>query len=256
MNFAELTSGDLSLAFQRDVAVLLPTGSVEQHGPHLPVGTDGLIAERLALAAAGRLADECVVLPTLWYGFSPHHMSFPGTVTVAAGTYLRLVAEIAESLYAHGVRRLVILNGHGGNSAPLKMIAAELARAHGKSPSVVTYWDLIAAEAGDFFEEPELVCGHACALETSLALHLFPEAVRRELIPERSGETGPHMFGRAGPAEGLDFRNYSSNGVIGDPSLATADLGRRLFDLIIERLVRNLSPGSPGRVGPGQGETS
>ena len=241
MNFAEQTSGDLSLAFTREALVLLPTGSVEQHGPHLPVGTDGMIAERLAVAVAAQMPDRCLVLPTLWYGFSPHHMSFPGTVTVAAGTYLGVTGEIAASLYAHGVQHLAFLNGHGGNSAPLKVLAAELARAHGKSPLVVTYWDLVAAEIGDFFEEPDQVCGHACALETSLALHLFPEAVKPERIPGPSGKAGPHMFAGAGVAHGLDFRHFSDNGVIGDPSLATADLGRRQFELIVERLVAALS---------------
>jgi creatinine amidohydrolase len=239
VRYVDLASPQLAAAFKSgQVTVILPVGSIEQHGPHLPVGMDALMAEQLATAAADRLGDAFLVLATLWYGYSPHHMSFPGTVTLSAQTYLRLITEIAGSLYAHGQRELVILNGHGGNIGPLRTVIAEIARVHGRSPRVITYWELISQEIGKIFEHPELVCGHACALETSLALHLFPSTVHREAIPShRSGEAGPHMFGSNTIVEGLDFGRYSSNGVIGEPSLGTAEIGARLFELIVTGLV-------------------
>ena len=249
--YVDLTSPELGAAFKSgQVAVILPVGSIEQHGPHLPVGMDALMAEQLATAAAARLGDAFLVLASLWYGYSPHHMSFPGTVTLSAQTYLRLIAEIAGSLYQHGLRDLVILNGHGGNIGPLRTVIAEITRVHGRSPRVITYWELISQEIGKFFEHPELACGHACALETSLALHLFPKTVDREAIPaHRSGEAAPHMFGSNPVVEGLDFGKYSSNGVIGEPSLATAEIGAELFELIVIELVAALKshvrPGPP-----------
>jgi creatinine amidohydrolase len=243
IRYADLTSADLRTAFTRRASVLLPVGSVEQHGPHLPVGTDTLIAQQLAIAVAERLGDRCIVLPPLWYGESPHHMSFAGTITLRADTYLRVISEIAGSLYQHGLQSLVILNGHGGNIGPLRTVVADLARTHGRSPRVVTYWDAIDAEIAEFFDQPELACGHACALETSLALHLFSDLVRRDQIPaQRSGDRGPHMFGRKPVVEGLDFGVYSANGVIGDPSQGTAERGQRLFERLVHNLVEILRP--------------
>jgi creatinine amidohydrolase len=242
MRYNDKTSPDLRDLFAREVTVLLPTGSVEQHGPHLPVGTDAMIAEALALAVVERLSPECLVLPALWYGFAPHHMSFTGTVTLRAETYLALIGDISRSILGHGVKQLVILNGHGGNVAPLRMLSAELARDCGRAPLIVTYWETINREIHEIFAEPELVCGHACALETSLALHLFPEAVRRQAIPAgRSGDSGPHMFGTSGPFEGLDFGKFSANGVIGDPSLGSAEIGARLFALLADKLTTTVA---------------
>lgn len=241
--YAELTSGDLRTAFAAGASVLLPLGSVEQHGPHLPVGTDTLIAHQLAMAVGERMGDQCIVLPPLWYGDSPHHMSFPGTITLRAETYLRVISEIAGSLYQHGLQNLLILNGHGGNIGPLRTVVADLAREHGRSPRVVTYWDVLDLEIREFFEQPELACGHACALETSLALHLFPQMVRTDQIPkQRSGDRGPHMFGGKPVVEGLDFGVYSANGVIGDPSQGSAERGQRLFERIVHQLVEILRP--------------
>jgi creatinine amidohydrolase len=239
VRYVDRTSPQLDAAFKSgQVTVILPVGSIEQHGPHLPVGMDALMAEQLAAAAAARLGDAVLVLATLWYGYSPHHMSFPGTITLSAKTYLAVIAEIAGSLYEHGLKDLVILNGHGGNIAPLRTVIAEIARIHGRSPRVITYWELISQEIGKIFEHPELACGHACALETSLALHLFPATVHKDAIPaHRSGEAGPHMFGSRPVLEGLDFGKYSSNGVIGEPSLGTAAIGARLFELIVTGLV-------------------
>jgi creatinine amidohydrolase len=242
MRYADETSPSLRDLFRRGVGVVLPTGSVEQHGPHLPLGTDALIAEALAHAVVARLSANCLVLPTLWYGFAPHHMSFKGTVTLRAETYLALVGDISRSIFGHGVGQLVILNGHGGNVAPLRMLSADLARECGQAPLIVTYWETINREIHDIFAEPELVCGHACALETSLALHLFPLEVRRDAIPAgRSGESGPHMFGASSAFEGLDFGKFSANGVIGDPSLASAEVGARLFTLLVDRLTAILA---------------
>jgi creatinine amidohydrolase len=242
MRYSDETSPDLRDRFAGGVTVLLPTGSVEQHGPHLPVGTDAMIAEALAHAVVERLSPDCLVLPALWYGFAPHHMSFSGTVTLAAETYLALVRDISRSVISHGVSQLVILNGHGGNVAPLRMLSAELARDCGRAPLIVTYWETINREIHEIFAEPELVCGHACALETSLALHLFPQLVRRQAIPAgRSGESGPHMFGTSGAFEGLDFGRFSANGVIGDPSLASPEVGARLFTLLTDKLTSTVA---------------
>src|SRR6187402_563877 len=143
MRFEELTSPEVA-ALDRDRTVLiLPLGSVEQHGRHMPLGTDTMLAHAVSLAAAGQLADVAV-LPPPWYGFSAHHMRFAGTVTLRAETMHALVEDIAASVVAHGFRRLVLLNGHGGNNGIIDVLASKLGhRFHGKARiAALTYFQL------------------------------------------------------------------------------------------------------------------
>jgi creatinine amidohydrolase len=211
--------------------VLLPAGSTEQHGPHLPVGTDAMIAT--ALGEAVSTDRQVLLLPTLWLGYSPHHMSFAGTITLSLSTYVRVLDELVDSLGPN--RPMLILNGHGGNIGPLTSFVSESQRVRGHSPRVLTYWDVIAKDIGDFFDAED--CGHACALETSLALHLFPQHVRTDLIPPGiRGQAGPHMFAPRSIVRGDDFRRYDETGVIGTPSKAGPEVGAKLFSLLVKRL--------------------
>src|SRR4029450_7853709 len=136
----ENTSPILATAVARDPVCLLPVGSVEQHGNHIPVGCDANSAAAVALrAAAGLETSErpVLVLPTLWYGYSPHHMPFAGTITLRSETFLSVVQDVLDSLLGQGVRRAVILNGHGGNVSSLDVGASRLGpRWRGRARSV------------------------------------------------------------------------------------------------------------------------
>src|SRR5215207_7379126 len=110
MRWEELSVPEIDALDRERTVVVLPVGSVEQHGRHMPVGTDTILAHSLSLAAAQALAGRVAVLPPPWYGFSAHHMRFAGTVTLRAETMLALVEDISASIVAHGFRRLLILN--------------------------------------------------------------------------------------------------------------------------------------------------
>ena len=125
MQWQDLTWSDID-ALDRDRTIaVLPVGSVEQHGRHMPTGTDTLLAAAVA-AAAARQFDNAIVLPPPWYGLSAHHLHFPGTVSLHASTMMALVEDIVASVIGHGFRRMVIVNGHGGNGGVIDVLAATL----------------------------------------------------------------------------------------------------------------------------------
>lgn len=191
-----LLLNELTRAEAREAAgsalVLLPTGATEQHGPHLPVGTDSMVVEAVAREAAARVrpAILALVAPTLAFGSSPHHLQFGGTMSVSTETYYRLICDLLESLAEGGFRRIFIVNGHGGNSELVQLAARDVALRREIAVAAGSYWTiawehLTAEGAGKVGHLP----GHAGAFETSLVAALRPELVR-EPRPER--ELDPH----------------------------------------------------------------
>jgi creatinine amidohydrolase len=243
--WAELTWPEIAAATERDPVVILPLGSIEQHGPHLPLATDTDIGVALADAAA-EMADgrgvPVMVMPPVWTGYSPHHMDFPGTITLQPETFMAVVGDVAGSLYRHGVRHLLLLNSHGGNIWLAKAAADRIAVQTGRSPIVCTYWHLIADEAQAARRSPPGGMGHACELETSLQLRLDPARVRTDrLASSVIKPTNPYhhaeMFAANRVALYKPFKEYSPSGVIGDPTLATPELGERIFQAAVEAIV-------------------
>lgn len=115
IEWRKLRADQLRERARRDAMVILPVGSIEQHGPHLPVEVDSMLGETVALRAAARLAatEPVLVLPMLWTGLSEHHMSFGGTITLELATFTAVIEDICRSIVRHGFRRIVLLNGHG-----------------------------------------------------------------------------------------------------------------------------------------------
>jgi creatinine amidohydrolase len=193
-----LLLSELTRAQARELAaralVVLPTGATEQHGPHLPVGTDSMAVEAVARGAAERARPgvPALVAPTLPFGSSPHHLPFGGTMSVSTETYYRLICDLLESLAEGGFRRIFIVNGHGGNSELVQLAARDVALRRDVAVGAGSYWtiawaQLTAAGAGKVGHLP----GHAGAFETSLVAALRPELVReprpeRELSPRAS----------------------------------------------------------------------
>jgi creatinine amidohydrolase len=228
------TSGELAAGEAR--LALVPVGATEQHGPHLPLDTDTLLAAAVADAIVARTPGT-LVGPVIGLGCSTHHLGFPGTVSLSVPAFVATVVDLCRSLAAAGFT-VMLLNGHGGNRAPLGVALIELAgeetRAYG-----MTYWDLlgdvVAEELGPAAPE---ACGHACALETSLMQHLHPDSVRESLIPPDGTPPtwpDPHMFSSEVVEVVRPFEELKADGVVGRPSLATPELGRRLFDAAVER---------------------
>lgn len=216
-------------------AVLLPTGSVEQHGPHLPLGTDVFIAARVAAGIAAERPDVLVAEPVP-YGCSWHHQGFQGTISVRPATFVAVLVDVCESIAGNGALP-ILCNGHYGNKAALDVAAAELA-ARGVRIGAFTYLDHIVEAARALIPEAETAMGHACALETSLALHLWPAAVRVDDVPP--GDTppswpDPHLLGSDRVTVVRPFEELNPTGVVGRPSEATAEIGSALFDDAVAR---------------------
>jgi creatinine amidohydrolase len=188
-----------------ETLLVWPVGALEQHGPHLPVGTDYLTVEWLARNAAQQAAEQIPVLvaPTLPFGSSQHHLPFGGTMSLSTEGYYRIVYELAESLISSGFGKIFIVNGHGGNNELVQLVARDLALKHPVSMAAASYWTvawdaLVALDA----HKPGRLPGHAGAFETSLILALYPDLVQ-EPRPHRDhvASSDPRSFYRPYRAE-------------------------------------------------------
>ena len=231
-------------AFDRDRTVLLlPTGAIEQHGPHLPVDTDIHDASELALRAAAVARVPTLVLPPVWWGMSPHHMGYAGTISLSIETYSALIRDICAAVSRHGFRRILVVNGHGGNVAILAATAMRINEELGLSVGTVSYWHLITRQLREIGTSELGGMGHACEMETSLQLHLRPDLVsmvdaRRDL-PHPLTPLSSIDFRDPGPVfVPLDFRRDTSEGVMGDPTVATAQKGAAIAEAAVEQLAR------------------
>lgn len=184
-----LTSPELG-AIDRAIPVVVAISAVEQHGPHLPVGTDHLIAEHLLTAIDAALGDQVLTLPAAAAGCSDHHTDFPGTLTVRHATLLRQVEDLAASVFCQGFRTLLVLNTHGGNQGIAQVAAERIGARHREAHVAWTsWWRLAGPELTEISQTGPGGTGHACELETSLMLAIAPGLVRMELAPERQNVT-------------------------------------------------------------------
>ena len=216
---------------------VLPIGAVEQHGPHLPLGTDYLFAEAVLDRVLKRLPPELPLarLPVLSYGFSPEHLGFPGTVTLSAETLLAQLEAVGAALSEAGVRRLVLFNAHGGQIALLQVAARQLQQ---RLPALaVLPWFLWSGPPGviDQIPEPERSQGlHAGRLETSLMLALHPELVGPLPSPEPLPQPPAGLSLEGTVPSAWRTRTISQNGVVGDPAGATAEEGEALLEGLVK----------------------
>ena len=232
---------ELEEASREGAMVIVPVGSTEQHGPHLPVDTDIHIAQEIALAVArGMDGFRVLVGPPVWCGLSPYHMSFVGTLTLQFQTFSDLIVDLCSSIVAHGFSKIVLLNGHGGNGA---LLNATIIRLSGLKATVaaVTYWQLIVDELRAIGESELGGVGHACEMETSLELYLRPELVAKELMVEELRVPSTSFAGKDFRAPGAVWyveanRKPSAHGVYGDPTLASATKGERIFKAVVGKL--------------------
>jgi creatinine amidohydrolase len=229
----EMTRDEAGEAFAQDALVVLPTGSIEQHGPHLPLMVDTAVVTHIARAAGARAAARIplVVAPTVHYGVSHHHLAFPGTMSLTSGLYVESVKELVRCLYRNGVRQVVLLNGHGGNQHPNGVIAHALVNEDGLEMRIgqVSYWTAAARaleEAGAAEVAPSFP-GHAGGFETSLMLALRPDLVQLE---RRRAPTG-RLSSAGGAVEHGAF--VRAGGTSDDASRADAAAGERLLEATV-----------------------
>ncbi|MBS7810097.1 creatininase family protein [Roseococcus pinisoli] len=230
------TGPELKALAERGALPVLPIGSLEQHGPHLPVWTDSFIAHAMSVAAAELATDiPAIVLPPLWTGLSEHHLPFGGTITLDHATLHAVLRCVVRSLQAQGFSRLLIVNGHGGNIDPLAVSVRELAHEFGM-PVVTTTWPSVApAEiAATLTTQPGVM--HACEGETAVWLALDEEQVRKDRIEEAAGGNAGTQV-RPGYSRFYSFAERAPRtGVKGDPRAATAEKGRAIIDAVAKNL--------------------
>jgi len=245
IEWRKLRADQLREKARQDAIVILPIGSIEQHGPHLPVEVDSTLGEAVgqrtahAITASGQHA---LVLPMLWTGLSEHHMSFGGTITLSLATFSKVVEDICVSILRHGFKRIVLLNGHGGNENALRNITDELTPKL-RAPLVqFTYWYAAAEPIAEILET-QPVLSHACEAETSMMMALRPELVATDRIPlAKSNRTpGIEQFVGSGVYRWRSIGSRSASGVIGNPEAATREKGERLLEAISRTLAEKLT---------------
>jgi creatinine amidohydrolase len=229
-----MTAPEIRGVDRETTLIVAPIAACEQHGPHLPVITDTILATAVAEGVERALADRTLLLPTLWLGASDHHLPFGGTLTASLPAYEQVLVELLTPLLDDGFRRLLILNGHGGNIDPLRVALRRLDKAYPRAILTgAAYWDLADAEIAGLCEGPRKSVGHACEVETSLMLHLRPDLVRRDLIRDDPSTT-PAVL--AGLTWARDFGRSTDHGVIGHPESADAGRGGRMLEAIVGRV--------------------
>lgn len=222
--------------------VIVTVGAMEQHGPHLPLNTDADIASHVAKRAAEASPLPTLLLPTIWAGFSPHHMDFAGTISLRQSTLFALVFDVIDSLVRHGVKRILLINSHGGNMSLLKTVVDEIAIQHGTSPVYVTYWHLISDKVRAIRRSGIGGMSHACELETSLKMVFSPNDVRTDLIKDviipPNEFHGVDMFATNKIGIYKPFKKWTPTGQIGAPSLASRVTGEHLINAIVEEILK------------------
>jgi len=244
----DLTTEDFAAIDRKRLVAIFPIGATEQHGPHLPLGTDAAINAGIVARAAELVPAEIpvLVLPALPVGLSPEHRDFAGTLTLSPETLLRAVLEIGESVARAGVRKIVLFNSHGGQPAVLDLAAQQLRTNHAMIALVTHSWRLM--RPAELFPPAEREAGiHGGANETSLLLHLHPALVRRERIADFPSSARAVERDHPELAAGGRFKfawqtqDLNPSGAVGDARLGTADAGRALVDEAAQALVALVS---------------
>lgn len=186
------------------------------------------------------MAPEITVLvaPPLPYGLSPHHMDFPGTISLTNQTFIEVVKEVCRSLARHGLKNIVVVNGHGGNTSALHIATQEAAIETKARVFLVEWWELVPDVVAKLFKPPFY---HACDTETSMVLALGQRvdvAKAKPSIPKRTSKFLVHDFMASGPKVYeplLDMRMITKTGAVGDPTSATREKGQELLNAVLER---------------------
>jgi creatinine amidohydrolase len=240
---------DIEAYLAKKKTIIVPFGSTEQHAKHLPLGTDSLVAIKVAEEAGKR--TNTLVAPPNWIGWAPHHMAFPGTITLRPETLTHLAMDICQSLIYHGFEKIVIVNGHReANLPPLKIAATKLRNQTGAYIAIADPF-YIAYEVGREVKKSEPGgVGHAAEMETSHMLYLHPElcnmenAVKNVHTSHRFIQHDPFVEGDRVfvPSDVATYRNNSKNiGVVGDPTVSTKESGERYHQQLISNLIEFLT---------------
>ena len=225
---------------------VVPLGSMEQHGRHLPLLTDTMICQEIVRRAETALGETALFLPMVWAGVSEHHRGFLGTVSLTPKTYVHMLSDIVESLIGSGFRRILLLNAHGGNSTPGQMALYEVQMGHRDMRDLwlvfATWFALAAPQIAAIPELEQKKVTHACELETSIVLKLRPELVNLEAAQGTAAafasafyspdSSSPNRVGSPKP-----FEHITLHGGYGHPAVATAEKGEAVLSAAVTEVV-------------------
>lgn len=236
MELAEMKWSEVD-RLSRDTPIVIPVAALEQHGRHMPVFTDSMLLGEVMRRTKLELASEVLFAPLMWLGNSEHHLDFPGTMTASPRVYLDMLRDMAENFLFHGFRRVVLINGHGGNIIPAQQAYFELRQKYRQRSDLLllttTYWTLGGQphQVNKSIEQTQM--GHACEWETSMMLRIAPHLVGD------LAQTKPVDFGRGfSPAHRAWItKDRTEPGHIGDPRQATAEKGEVLFQVFTADVV-------------------
>jgi creatinine amidohydrolase len=232
VEWARMTAPELrALAARPHAIAILPVGSLEQHGPHLPVITDTASASAAAIRAARLVSDDTAVavLPGLWLGMSEHHLPFGGTISLDYEAYHGILRGVVRSLKSLGFARLLIVNGHGGNVDPLAVAVRELAVQYAMPIVATTPWFLAPADIAEIFES-DTAPKHACEGETSVMMAIAGDIVRTDKLDEAVQQAPPAVHAPSGFSRFYSFSERAPvTGTWGDPRSATREKGERFL---------------------------
>lgn len=244
--YGEMTWSQIRDAAAQQRVAIVPVATIEDHGLHLPVDTDIRLCEAACERAVAKIPTKAILVPPVIHGYSPHHMDFPGPITIGWDTFIRYVLDVCKSLVAHGFKRILIVNGHGSNTPFVDIIARLTVVETGALAAAVNYWNAPGVhEVAEALRESDKVGGmnHACEFETSIYLALRPDLVDmskavRELSHHPTKNYWTDLVGGDGPLAMMEHWSALSNsGVMGDPTKASAAKGEKLLEAAANGLV-------------------
>ncbi len=248
--YEELTWPEINEAVAQEKVVILPIGSVEEHGHHLPLDVDIKLSSSVAYEAGRRAPQDILVLPPAHFGYTHHVMDFPGTINIEPETFVRYLLDITRSVAYHGFKRIIILNGHGSNHPLMEQVGRQCILQTDALCLTLSWWQLVA----DYWNREVRTsvvpggCAHACELETSMYMHVDPEGVRsdriRSALPDYMSLEGGDKWqyvdltAGSGPATIVEWTSsYTETGAFGESYRATAEKGRLAFERAVGELV-------------------
>ncbi|HXG09123.1 MAG TPA: creatininase family protein [Gemmataceae bacterium] len=233
MKLHEMTWPLLRQVPRDKTVVLAPIAACEQHSRHLPTYTDTILCTAVAEGVEQRMPNEVLLLPTLWFGASHHHLRFGATLSAEVDTHIQMLCDLLVPLLEDGYQRILMLNGHGGNIDTMHVALRRLQpRYRDRLLTAASYWELAEKELATLAEGPRKSMGHACEFETSMILALRPDLVRREEIQDDPPHDDPVLRGLY-IAE--DMRQRTDHGAVGYPERASAEKGRAFLAAAINR---------------------
>ncbi|MEH7303235.1 creatininase family protein [Neobacillus drentensis] len=236
-----MTWKEVEEALQTVKFAIIPIGAHEQHGPHMVESCDAVLAERMAKKLGERMFPYALVTPTINMGVSPHHLNFPGTISLQPTTLIAILKDVISSLKHHGVKKFLLLNSHGGNQSTLNVASMIIT----EELNVEVYYAKTTASAKEAIKEhvKSTLFGHSCEREVSEALYLAPELVRPEQL-EKGDIQVEGRWKQLRPGKAIQgfyyYEEMTKNGCIGDGTKASWEIGRQIVEESLDQLTLEL----------------